>query len=134
MLSGDVFVAQAVGFLVGEVDDPLDARGDKHLIRAVPVDRRFRAGAQDFVQTRTHRAHVHRQSFENLRDHAVGLFQQGEQDVLGIDLIVTVALQNFVGSCGGVLRAFGKSLKTHHSGLHLMLRRLYPIVVQNNDA
>ena len=41
--------------------------------------------------------------------------------MLGINLIMTVALQDFVGTGGGVLRAFGKTFKTHHSGLNLLL-------------
>ncbi|GAB4512306.1 MAG: hypothetical protein OHK0046_11630 [Anaerolineae bacterium] len=34
--------------------------------------------------------------------------------MLGIDLIVPIALKDFVGSRGGILRAFRESLKTYH--------------------
>jgi len=44
------------------------------------------------------RAHGHIQPRQNLRHHAVALFEQGEQQVFRLDLAVAVAL-------GGVLRA-----------------------------
>jgi hypothetical protein len=49
-----------------------------------------------------------------LGDNAFRLFDQGEQDVLGVDLVVPVALDNFGGALGRLLGALGESIKSHH--------------------
>ncbi len=50
VLGGDIFVFQAVGFFVGQVDNALDARGDENLPGAAAKDIGLRAGAQDVIQ------------------------------------------------------------------------------------
>ena len=50
---------------------------------------------------------------QDLRDRAIGLLQQRQEDMLGIDLRVLVALQDLVGPHGRFLRLFGKSIKSH---------------------
>ena len=50
MLCGDVFIFQAVGLLICQVDDSLDTRGDKYLPGATSKYVCFRASAQDIVQ------------------------------------------------------------------------------------
>ena len=51
VLGGNVFILETVGFLVGEVNNALDARGDKNLSRAAAEDIGLRAGAQGGVKT-----------------------------------------------------------------------------------
>ncbi len=49
MLGADVLVLEAVGFFVGDVHHPLDARRDEHLAGAAAIDGRLGAGAQQAV-------------------------------------------------------------------------------------
>src|SRR5581483_6868829 len=114
VFSTDVLVLQAIGFFLGQIDHALDAGRHEHLSRAAAIDCRFRAGLQDFVQLEAQRVLVNIHFFENLRYHTLWLFQERQQDVFGIHLIMPVALQDFVGAGGGVLRTLSESIKTHH--------------------
>ncbi len=114
VLGGDVFVFEAVCLLVGEVNDPLDARGDEDLSRAAAEDVGFRAGAQGRVETVGQRVGADAQFFENLGDHPAGLFDQRQQDVFGVYLVVAVALDDLRSALGGFLGSLGKSVKSHH--------------------
>ena len=114
MLGGNVLVAQLVGLFSGEVDDALDARRDEHLAGTAAVDGGPGADAQHLVEAGTDGTAVHVELRQQLRDGAVFLLQQGQQDMLGIDLVLAVALQDFVGAGGGILRAFRKAFKAHH--------------------
>ena len=58
---------------------------------------------------------VNAQFFENLGNHPAGLFNQRQQDMLGVNLVVTVALDNLCRTLGGFLRSLGKSVKSHHN-------------------
>jgi len=50
---------------------------------------------------------------QNLHDRPVALLQESQENMLGVDLRVLVVLQDFVGTHGGFLRLFGKSVKPH---------------------
>src|SRR5690606_32399276 len=114
MLRADVIVLELVRLFVGDVHHALDARRDEHLPRTAAIDRGLRAGAQHLVQTLADRVLIHAHLVENLRDHAVGLLQQGEQHVFGVYLIVSVALQDFIGTNGRILRALRETVESHH--------------------
>ncbi len=114
MLGGDVFILEAVGFLVGQVDNALDARGDEDLSRAAAEDIGLGAGAQGGVEPLGERLGADAQFFQNLGDHSAGLFDQRQQDVFGIDLVVAVALDDLRSALGGFLCSFCKSVKSHH--------------------
>jgi hypothetical protein len=51
---------------------------------------------------------------QDLRHHAVGLLQQRQQQMLGVNLAVAVAGEHLVSARCGVLRALGESVKSHH--------------------
>ena len=70
--------------------------------------------AQDIVHAGAQRARVNVQALQDLWHDAVGLLQQGEQDMLGIDLGMAVPAQDFVGAGGGVLSAFGEAIESDH--------------------
>src|SRR5690606_1548880 len=114
VLGGDVFVLEAVGLFVGQVDNALYARGDKDLPGAAPKDVGLGAGAQDIIQALGEDAGVHLQVLEDLRDHALRLFDQRQQDMLGIDLVMAIALDDLCGALGGFLGSLGKTVKSHH--------------------
>jgi hypothetical protein len=50
-----------------------------------------------------------------LGDYPLRLLNQGQQDVLSVDLIVTVALDYLSSPLSGFLRPLSKSVKAHHS-------------------
>ena len=54
------------------------------------------------------------QFFQDLRNHPARLFDQRQQDVFGVYLVVAVALDDLSGTLGGLLRSLGKSVKSHH--------------------
>ena len=116
VFGADVFVAESIRFFIGAVDDALEARRDKNLVGALPIDgRRARAAPQDIIHARAQRADINRQPFQDLRHDAVCLFQQRQQHMLGIHLGVGVAMQDFIGAGGGVLRAFGEAVESDHA-------------------
>ena len=115
VLGADVFIAQPIGFFVGAVDDAFQARRDEDLVRALAVNgRRARAAPQDVIHARTQGADIDGQPLEDLRHDAVGLLQQGQQEVLGVHLAVAVTVEDFVGAGGGVLRALGEAVELDH--------------------
>ena len=115
VLGADVFVAEPVGFFVGAVDDALQAGGDEDLVGALPVNGGGAgAGTQDIVRAGAECADIDSEPLEDLGDDAIGLLEQGEQDVLGVHLGVAIAMEDFVGAGGGVLGAFGKAVKSDH--------------------
>ena len=61
------------------------------------------------------------QALQKLRHDTVGLLQNGQQDMLGIDLIMPITLQNLVGSGRSILRSLGKAFKPHHSGMSSLI-------------
>ena len=115
MLGGDVFILEPVGLFVGQVDDALDARGDEHLPGAAAINGGLGRGAQHIVQTLLNQLLVDADFFENLGDDAFRLLQQGQQDMLGVHLVVAVALEDFISARGGVLGALSKTIKSHHA-------------------
>ena len=57
---------------------------------------------------------IYFESFEDLRDHPLWLLNQCQQDVLGIDLIVSVALNDLRRALRGVLCPLREAVKPHH--------------------
>jgi uncharacterized protein len=49
-----------------------------------------------------------------LRDDTLGLLDQRQQDMLGIDLVMTIALDDLSRALGGFLGALSKTIKSHH--------------------
>jgi hypothetical protein len=64
---------------------------------------------------------------QHLRDHAVGLFQQGQQEMFHVDLVVPVAHQDFIGAGRCILQALRKTIKTHHA------LYLFPVISMPGD-
>jgi len=116
VLGGDVFVLELVGFFVGDVHDALDPRGDEDLPCAAAKDVGLGAGAQDVVEPLLEGVGVDLEQFKQLADDAFRLFDQRQQYMLGIDLVVPVALDDLSGALCGFLGTFGKSVKSHHRG------------------
>jgi hypothetical protein len=52
-----------------------------------------------------------------LEHYTLGLLNKGQQDMLGIDLVVAVALNNLGGPLSGFLSPFCKAIKSHHEYL-----------------
>jgi hypothetical protein len=50
-----------------------------------------------------------------LGNHTAWLFDERQKDVFGVYLVVSIALDDLSGALGGLLRSFGKSVKSHHS-------------------
>jgi len=115
VLGGNVLVLEPVGFFVGQVNNALDARGDEDLSCPAAVDGGLGRRAQHVVQAPLNHRLLDAELLQDLRDHSLRLFQQRQQDVLGVHLVVPVALQNLISPCGRVLRALGETIKTHHS-------------------
>ncbi len=126
MFGGDVFVFQPVGFLVSHVNDPLDARGDEDLPRAPTEDVGLGAAAQHIIKLFAQLADIHVEHFEQLGDRAVGLLDQRQQDVLGVNLVVSVALDDLRGALGSFLSALGKAVESHHGCTFLLSRGFAP--------
>ena len=114
MFGGNVFIFKTIGFLVGKVNNALDARGDKNLAGAAAKNVGFGACAQLGVEPLGQCLGADAQFFQNLGNDAAWLFDQRQQNMLGIDLIVTVALDDLCSTLGGFLCSFGKSVKSHH--------------------
>jgi len=117
MLGADVFVAQAVGLVVSLVDDPLDAGRDEHLACPAAIDRGLGRGPQDFVQPGADHLNIDVDPLQHLRDHAIRLLDQRQQEVFDIDLVMAVAHQDFVGAGRRILQTFGETVKAHHRWL-----------------
>src|SRR5262249_19304375 len=79
------------------------------------IDGGLGRGAQHIVQALLNELLVDADFFQDLWDDALRLLQQGQQDMLGIHLVVAVALENFISARGGVLGALGKAIKSHHT-------------------
>ncbi len=105
----------------------LDARGDKDLSRAAAEDVGFGAGAQGGVETFSQRFGADAQFFQNLGDDSAGLFDQRQQDVFGIDLVVPVALDDLRGALGGFLCSLCKSVKSHHGKCSFSSKKTLPV-------
>lgn len=116
MLGGDVLILELVGFLVSDVHDALDPRGDEDLACAAAEDVGLGAGAQNVVEPLFEGVGVDLEQLEQLADNAFRLFDQGQQYMFGIDLVVPVALDDLSSPLGGFLGTFGKSVKSHHRG------------------
>ena len=114
VFGGDEFVLQAICIFIGQVDNALDARGDEHLASAAAINGCLRAGAEHIIETLLQQLRLHLEQFQNLRDDTLGLLEQRKQNMLGIHLVVSIALQDLVGAGGRVLSAFGKTVKSHH--------------------
>ena len=54
------------------------------------------------------------EDLKQLGNDTAGLFYEGQEDVLGIDLVMPVALDDLRGPLSGFLRPLGKSVKSHH--------------------
>jgi len=117
MLGRDELILETIGFLVGDVDDPPHARCDEHLrlLPAAAVDIHPRRCTQQVVRLHCHRSSIDAELLQNLTDHALGLFKQREQNVLGVDLRVAIALEHPHGALRCFLCALGESIESHHS-------------------
>ncbi len=114
VFSGNVFILQFAGFLVGKVNDPLNSRGDKDLTRTATVNTGFRAGLQYIVQTLFEDLWIDLEDLKDLRHNTLRLFDQRQQDVFSIDLVVTIPLNDLCRPLGSFLCSFSKSIKSHH--------------------
>ncbi len=62
-----------------------------------------------------------------------GLLDQRQQDVLGIDLVVPVALDDLGGTLGGLLGSFGKAVKSHHRRIFLSIFLVAVIITKSGS-
>ena len=115
MLSRNIFVLQPVGFFVCQVDDPFNPRRDKDLPGTAPENICFGTGAQDVIQPLGKCGRVDLEIFQYLGNYTLWLLDQCQQDVLCIDLVMSVPLDDFSGALSGFLSALGKTIKTHHN-------------------
>ena len=126
MFGGHVFIFEPVCFFVGKVYHAFDARSHVHLHLTAAGKRSVTAITvlQGFVHAIAENVSVHGEVIENVLHRAAGLIEQGKQKVLGIELRVPVALDNFVRARKRILRALGESIKAHHS---FSLRQYYSL-------
>ena len=137
MFGGDVVVFEAIGFFVGYVDDPFDAR--RH------IDLGLTSAAIRIVQFSGRSGAPRRRADAELRyrrlvvperlDRAAGLLDERQQEMLGIELRMTIALYDLVGASERVLSAFGESVKSHHRPsffLTIIIIRTEPGVNETN--
>src|SRR5258708_37514414 len=143
MRDSDVFIFEPVGFFLREVNRPLDARSNESLALAAAINGRFRAGLEKFIHLVTDSFLINVQFVQDLRDHTLWLFKQRQQKVFSINLVMPVALQDFIGSCRCILRTLGKTIKSHHnilslwsslSSTHLQTHRLTPMPIARHPT
>ena len=105
MFGGDVFILQAVGFFICQIDNPFHARGDKNLPGPAAENVGLGGGTQGCIQPVREGRGVDVKQLKDLGDNTAGLFDQRQQDMLGINLVVPITLDNFGGTLGSFLRA-----------------------------
>ena len=76
----------------------------------------FGARFENIIQSFSQNFWIHLEYFENLRNDPFGLFDQRQQHMFGIDLIMPIALDNLGCSLGSFLSSLCKSIKSHHKG------------------
>src|SRR2546428_8032803 len=106
MLGADVVVAHPAGFLEGDLDDLLDARGGDDLLD----DDAFVA-AQHRLDGGTDLIDLDAEVVEHLGGESLAFAQQTKEQVLGADVRVVRALGLFLGERQDLLRSLRKSLK-----------------------
>ena len=115
MLGGDIFILETIGFLIGEIDEPLHAGCDKDLTRASHAkDGDLGRVPQRGIQALHKGVGVRIQFFNDLDDRAPGLLYQGQQDMFRIHLIVPIVLYQLGCPLSSFSCTFGKSFKLHH--------------------
>jgi len=114
MLGGDVFILQPAGFFIRQVNDALDARRDEDLPLSTSKNAGFGTGAQNVIQPFRQHGWVHFEDFQDLRNHSLGLFNQCQEHMFGINLVMPVALDDLGSTLGSFLGSFSKTIKSHH--------------------
>ena len=100
-----------VCFVVGQVEHAPHARRDKDLPHTTAaVDAGLGTGPEQIVQALLHLFDLHAQSLQNLWNHSLWLLQQRQQNVLGINLCVSIARHDLDSPLGCILRTLGKTI------------------------
>ena len=113
VLHGNVFVLQALGFLFGLREQLGDAVGDVDLIGATgrtgylgqPVDLLLEPAAEG--------VHPNVGLVEDGGGKPAFLLEQGQHQVFGVDLLVSVLNGDGLGGADGLLQFFGESVEVH---------------------
>ena len=92
MLGADVVVIELPRFLIRQVDDPLGARRELHVLAQVAV-----AARDLLLDVGADAAERHAQPFQDAGGHAVVLADQAEQQVLGAHVVLAQARRFFLG-------------------------------------
>jgi len=119
MFSGNILILQLAGFLVRQVDDPLDPRCDENLPCAATKDAGFGARLENVIEPISQYGRIDFENFQDLGDDTLGLLDERQKDMLSIDLIMSVTLDDLGGSLSCLLGTFCESIKSHH-GLYTL--------------
>ena len=92
MLSADVGVVHAAGFVDGQLDHLLSPRSEANIALS-----RFLAAADNELHCGTDLGEVHGEAGQHPGGHALGLAHQPKEDVLGADVVVVESLGLFLG-------------------------------------
>ena len=114
MFCGNIFVFQAISFLIGEIYYAFDARRDENLPRAATKNIGFWAGAQHIIQPVGELWRINFENIKNLGHQTLRLLDQRQQNMFSVNLVMSIALDNFGSSLSGFLCPLGKAIKSHH--------------------
>ncbi len=106
VLSADVGMVHAAGFVNGQLDDLLGAGGKSDFALG-----RTLTASDDELHGRAYLGQVNAQAGQHSSGNALGLPYQPKQDVLGADVVVVEPLRFFLGEGKNPARPFGKLLE-----------------------
>ena len=109
MLGADVLVLEAVGLGLRLIGDELDARRKARLRPAV----RLRNLLEQFAGVTTHRHRVDGHLAQQVGDDALALFDERDEQMLGLDLGVVHLLGQFDGRGHSLAAFFGVLVDVH---------------------
>src|SRR5262245_38702361 len=104
MLRADGAVPETPGLLDGEFHDPFGAWRLRHLLPR----RQMRAGHDNLVNFPLHLARIDIETVKNLGGQFVLVRENGDEDVLGANILVVIAARDFISSLQRFARAVGE--------------------------
>jgi len=113
VLDGDVFVFQALGLLLGGVQQLRQGARDVYLAGCRPWPADARASFEMLLDCGAQRSHVDLGAGQQARDQPLGLVQQREQQVLDVDFGMPVAQGLGLRVVQSLLRLLGQPVGVH---------------------
>ena len=117
MLRGDVLVTQQFRLFLGALHQSLDSRCDEDLSRLHRCIRRTRTRTRSeyVIQTVAQGVYLDFGLLQNLADGSILLLQKGQENMLSVQLCVSVAIHYLKRATYCFLGSLRKPVKPHHS-------------------